>query len=268
MEWLRAPQNPYFARAFVNRVWTVYFGRGIVEPADDMNLANPPSNKELMDYLAGGFVDSGFDMQWLHRQIANSDTYQRSWKPTPSNKQDEKNFSRAVIRRLPAEVVFDAMAMATASNPAQQKFAADLENRAIGPNATISGKVKGGDRYALTTFGKPSRNMNCDCERTLDPTLLQTIYTRNDPALFRLLDERRDGWLHELRSATGAENPAGALDVDRLIEDVFLRTLSRFPMPAEAANAKQDVLAARSPVEGARELLWAMLNTREFMVKH
>ena len=264
MDWLRARENPYFARAFVNRVWAVYFGRGIVDPADDMNLANPPSNKELMDYLATGFVASGYNMQWLHREITNSDTYHRSWRPTPSNRHDEKNFSRAVIRRLPAEVVFDSIAMATASSSGQRKFAADLESRAIGQNASISGKIKGGDRYALTTFGKPSRNMNCDCERTIDPTLLQTIYTRNDPALLRLVDDKRDGWLHELRSA----NEAGKLDVERTIEEVFLRTISRPPTHVEAANAKEDMLAAPTPIDGVRELLWAMLNTREFMVNH
>ena len=266
MDWLRNPANPYFARAFVNRVWAVYFGRGIVEPADDMNLANPPSNEELIDHLATGFVESGYNMRWLHRQITMSDTYQRSWRNTPSNRLDDRNFSRALIRRLPAEVVFDSIALATASTGDRAKFAADLETRAIGPNATISGKVQGGDRYALTTFGKPSRNMNCDCERTADPTLLQTIYTRNDPALLNLLEARRDGagWIDELRRRAG-EAP---LEIDPLIEEVFLRTVSRLPTEAEFAQARADIAAAPDPVFGVRDLLWAMLNTREFMVNH
>ncbi|MCD6050997.1 MAG: Protein of unknown function (DUF1553)/Protein of unknown function, partial [Verrucomicrobia bacterium] len=88
MEWMRDPENAYFARAFVNRVWANYFGRGIVEPADDMNLANPPVNKELMDYLAMEFAAKGYDMKWLHREILNSDTYQRTWKPNDTNKLD------------------------------------------------------------------------------------------------------------------------------------------------------------------------------------
>ena len=317
----------------MNRVWAVYFGRGIVEPADDMNLANPPSNKELMDYLATGFVKSGFDMKWLHREITRSDTYQRSWKTTPSNKLDEKNFSHALIRRLPAEIVFDSLAMATASESSQAKFLSDLDNRAIGPNASISGKTKGGDSYTLTTFGKPARLANCDCERTGDPTLLQTIYVRNDPALMSLLDSaKRDGsgWIEELRRnaspeftpeklrAELAKFEAGRervvqqraerdstqllaekerqkydgqiseldtriarakaelasaefrkpVDFDRAIEDVFLRTVARFPTASEIAQAKTDVGAAATPVDGIRELLWAMLNTREFMVNH
>jgi hypothetical protein len=334
MEWLRGKENPYFARSIVNRVWAVYFGRGIVEPADDMNLANPPTNKELMDYLADGFVKSGFDMQWLHRTITASDTYQRSWQTTPSNRLDEKNFSHSRIRRLPAEMVFDSIAQATSSTAVIGKLRADLDNRAIGPNASISGKAKGGDSYTLMTFGKPSRNMNCDCERTSDPTLLQTIFTRNDPALLSLIDSAKhdgSGWIDELRRSASPEfSPerlkaelakfeAGKqrvvqdqaargekpqlqaekdrqkyegqikeidlriervnaelaiaetrkpLDLDRTIEDVFLRTVSRMPTKDEFARAKGDVAAASNPVDGVRDLLWAMLNTREFMVNH
>jgi hypothetical protein len=333
MEWLRGQDNPYFARAHVNRVWAVYFGRGIVEPADDMNLANPPTNAELMDHLATGFVKSGYDMKWLHREIANSDTYQRSWKTTPSNKLDDKNFSHALIRRLPAEMVFDSIALATASASGQARFVADLENRSIGPNASINGKTKAGDSYTLNTFGKPARLANCDCERTSDPTLLQTIYTRNDPALLGLLDSaKRDGsgWIEEMRRATSPEmtpeklqaqltkfeesrartirehaereiDPQRAekirqkyeaqikelddriartktdlanardrkpVDFNRAVEEVFLRTVTRFPTAAEREQARQDLAAAPTPVDGVRELLWAMLNTREFMVNH
>ncbi|MBI3879584.1 MAG: DUF1549 domain-containing protein [Verrucomicrobia bacterium] len=334
MDWLRAKDNPYFARALVNRAWAVYFGRGIVEPADDMNLANPPSNKELMDHLATGFAAHGFDMKWLHREIANSDTYQRSWKTTPSNKLDEKNFSHAMIRRLPAEVVFDSITIATASASGQKKFNEDLDNRAIGPNASISGKTRGGDNYTLSTFGKPARLANCDCERTSDPTLLQTLYTRNDPSFLQLVDsQKRDGsgWIDELRRATSPESSperikaelakleagkarlteqrterangkllaekdrqkfeaqmaevderiarakktlassqsgGAAVDFDRSIEEVFLRTVARPPTKEEFAKAKQDVDAAPNKVDGVRELLWVMLNTREFMVNH
>src|SRR6185295_12857351 len=106
-DWMRSKENPYFSRAIVNRVWANYFGRGIVEPADDMNLANPPVNEALMDYLAEGFVAHGFDLKWLHREILNSDAYQRSWKPNDTNRLDYRNFSHAVVRQLPAEVLLD-----------------------------------------------------------------------------------------------------------------------------------------------------------------
>ena len=339
MEWLRSKENPYFAKAFVNRVWASYFSRGIVEPADDLNLANAPSNAELFNYLANGFVSHNFDIKWLHREILNSDTYQRSWKTNATNKLDEKNFSHAVIRRLPAEVVFDAIAMATASTERAEKFATEVSERTIGPN-TISGYggKGGGDNYALTIFGKPAREVNCDCERTTDPTLLQTIYTRNDPGMLSKIEaSNRSGWMDEVRGQFApsqdrnpeairaklakinekaaamlkkpekpaeadaeateryakqirqyeervaevnvqraalqkqlaeAEKPQRKLDLDSAISEVFLRTVSRPASADEIAQAKADIAAAKTPVEGIRDLLWAMLNTREFMVNH
>ncbi len=283
MQWLRSAKNPYFARAFVNRVWAGYFGRGLVEPADDMNLANPPVNRELMDYLSDGFAAHGYDMAWLHREILTSDTYQRSWKPNATNQQDEKNFSRMIPRRLPAEVVVDAIAQATLSAERVEKFVADIENRAIGPNANagVLKGGKGGGNYSLAIFGKPIRETNCDCERTTDPTILQTLFTRNDPEMFSALDQARGGtaWIEELRKSVagnqarkkGDTAPAPAaktLDLDQVIPEVFLRTVSRPPTADEMSRAKTDIAAAKNPVDGVRELLWAMLNTREFMVNH
>src|SRR4030095_7024277 len=112
MQCRRSKDNPYFARAFVNRVWASYFHRGLCEPVDDINLANPPVNAELMDYLADDFIAHGYDMKRLHRMILNSDTYQRSWRPNATNELDEKNFSRFVLRRLPAGVLLGAVTLA------------------------------------------------------------------------------------------------------------------------------------------------------------
>ncbi|MSR66689.1 MAG: DUF1553 domain-containing protein, partial [Pedosphaera sp.] len=282
MEWLRSKDNPYFARSFVNRVWANYFGRGIVEPADDMNLANPPVNKDLLDYLSDGFVSHGYDMKWLHREIVNSDTYQRSWKPTASNKLDEKNFSKYVIRRLPAEIVMDAISQATASTEALPKFSANVMERAIGPNVTAYGRgngQRGSTDYALALFGKPIRETNCDCERTADPTLLQTIYTRNDPEfLARIETARRNvpSWIEELNKAAAAASKVRPtvpdvkpeLNIEKLITEVFLRTVSRVPTANELKQGKADIAAAKDTITGVRDLLWAMLNTREFMVNH
>ena len=338
MEWLRGKENPYFAKAFVNRLWASYFSRGIVEPADDLNLANAPSNAELFNYLADGFVAHGFDIKWLHREILNSDTYQRSWKTNATNKLDEKNFSHAVIRRLPAEVVFDAISMATASTERAEKFATEIGERTIGSSGAVGYGKGGGDSYALGIFGKPAREANCDCERTSDPTLLQTIYTRNDPGLLSKLEGyNRGGWMDEVRAQFGApgersvaalreklanferktassvkepeqpakgdaaaqarydeemrqyenriaeinvrrgememviadaEKPQRKMDLDAVISEVFLRTVSRSASAEECAQAKADIAAAKTPVDGIRDLLWAMLNTREFMVNH
>src|SRR5207244_4380174 len=133
MEWMRSKTNPYFAKAFINRVWSNYFGTGIINPPDDMNLANPSSNAGLLNYLAEGFIAHDFDMKWLHREIVSSDAYQRSWKTNETNRLDERNFSRSVVRRLPAEVLVDAVAQATASGKTLATSAMDVENRAIGP---------------------------------------------------------------------------------------------------------------------------------------
>ena len=337
MEWMRAKENPYFARAFVNRVWANYFGRGIVHPADDMNLANPPSNGALLDYLAEGFVDSGYDMKWLHKTITSSDTYQRSWKANDTNKLDEKNFSKMALRRLPAEVVNDAINQALASDKNVTKIAEEPKGRAIGPNVT-GYRNKGTSAYALELFGKPVRLTNCDCERMSDPTLLQTLYTRNDTEMLAKLDSKT-GWIGELRQLTtpdrkalqkltslkgfktrneqylkriksyekqltNTKNEASRkrfekqiasmrkqiektttaianlekekaellarykLDTDKMIEETFLRTVSRLPSAQEIKMAKADIAAAKTEIDGLRDLLWAMVNTKEFIINH
>ena len=271
MNWLRSKDNPYFARAFVNRVWAGYFHRGLVEPADDLNLANPPVNAELMEYLAESFIAHGYDMRFLHRAILTSDAYQRSWRPNVTNEDDDKNFSRFVLRRMPAEVLLDAMTLATAGRERQRAFTADVANREIGPNVRAFGLAEAFNNknqpiYALTAFGKPAREINCDCERTSVPTLLQTLYTRNDPEMLARIESGEDGtpaWITELRA--DARATAG---LDALINEAFLRTVSRPPTPAELQTARRDIALCGKPIDGVRDLLWSMLNTKEFLVNH
>ncbi len=199
MDWLRQEDNPYFARALVNRVWAGYFNVGIVNPPDDMNLANPPSNRELIDFLADDFIRHGYDLKWLHREICRSRTYQLSWKPNATNDLDTRNFSHAIPRRLPAEVAYDAVISATGGQAQLQERDKDpVGSRAIG---VLRGYTQGNGRnrtgYALTVFGKPMRETPCDCERSNEPTLLQTIFLRNDDEVLTFID-RRDGWLAEI----------------------------------------------------------------------
>ena len=257
--WLKQKDNPYFAKAFVNRIWANYFNRGIVEPPDDLNQANPPSNGPLLDYLTEQFIAHDYDMKWLHREILNSHAYQRSWRTNETNQDDSRNFSRAVVRRLPAEVVVDAIQQATGNQAVLAQAASNLAGRKIGLHPrSYQARVL---EYALLVFGKPLRTTNCDCERQGSPTLLQSLYLRNDEEIYQKM-QRSDGWLAELSRAE--ESPP----VEELIDQAFLRTLSRLPSADELADCRQYFADAKDPAEALGDVLWVLLNTHEFVTNH
>jgi len=283
MEWLVSDRNPYFARSIVNRVWAHYFQVGIVDPPDDFNAANPPSNKELLNYLSREFVAHDYSLRWLHREITNSHTYQRSWQPNSTNRKDERNFSRALLRRLPAETAIDAVLQATASDKRMKILNEQTDGRKIAQHP-LSIQSRGVD-YSLLVFGKPLRMTNCDCERQSAPTLLQSLYVRNDHELIGWL-ERPDGWLQQIAGELGEtllseQNPAAveqqpplvraAVDqntLHSLVETAYLRTVSRRPDQTEQARGLKQLLEAPNHVEGLRDLVWALINTQEFMTNH
>jgi len=325
MDWLRNSPTKLFAKSYVNRVWANYFNRGIVEPTDDLSLANPPSNQALLDYLVDGFIAHDYDMKWLHREICLSDTYQRSWRPNETNKLDERNFSRAVPRRLPAEVAYDALTMATASDAVANAFAHNLKDRATTSTSPPRNNGRGAD-YALSVFGRSLRESNCDCDRSSEASLLQTLFVRNDDETLEMIT-RRDGWLaqwqQELNVRPSSDNsklkraessmrarlsklranlakakrqnntkqianikkqvaaaqaqleklpsaPGGKveLDADRLIDEAYLRTLSRFPNKSERELAETYLTDASDTMDGVKDLVWALINTKEFIVNH
>lgn len=339
MDWLRSKDNPYFAKAFVNRVWAGYFHIGIVEPPDDLSLANPPSNAPLLDYLAQGFVARGFDMKWVHREILNSNTYQRSWRANATNDQDVRNFSRAAPRRLPAEVAYDALVQATASDRAIEELADEIKGRAIalpGGNPRAGNLNNNGPNFALSVFGRSIRETNCDCDRSMEPSLLQTVFLQNDQEVLRLID-RREGWVAQVARQLGvqmlaaeqrndgssvSERQIAALEqrlkklrqerdvkgarrieqrlkqvkrqsdranrdangervaIDKqvaakklvdsrsAVEQAFLRTLSRYPTDAELETSRHYIASYENSLDGVRGLLWALINTKEFIVNH
>ena len=324
MEWLRSKDNPFFAPAFVNRVWASYFNVGIVQPPDDMSLANPPSNKPLLDYLAQGFIESGFDMKWVHREILNSRTYQLSWQPNETNAKDERNFSRSVPRRLPAEVAYDAIQTATASDAKAATMLTEVKTRAIGiPGANARGG-QGNTGFALTVFGRSIRESNCDCDRSMEASLLQTVFLQNDFQVLASINGGRDTWIDQLsrqiRGIGTESNPQNDRDRRRdiaqleqrlkrakdkgdddqikriqerlaelqpenkvedkpaepmspeqtaaIVKQAYLRTLSRYPTAEEMDRCHQFLASSPNPVEGAKGLLWTLLNTKEFIVNH
>jgi hypothetical protein len=276
MKWMRDENNPYFARALVNRVWAQYFNVGIVNPTDDLSLANPPSNRPLLDYLAAEFVKHGYDLKWLHREITNSRTYQLSWTSNDTNKLDERNFSRAVPRRLPAEVAYDSIKLATASDDEVAKLHTNMSDRGIatsgGPRAT-----RGGNNVALQVFGKSIVESNCDCDRSNEASLLQTIFLRNDQETLSML-EGNNGWVADKLRDLAREQGKRGRDVsgvviseakaEELVKEAYLRSLSRLPQDDELLAAKSYVLEASSPSAGLQGMLWALINTKEFIVNH
>jgi hypothetical protein len=255
MDWMIESDNPWFARAFVNRVWAGYFNVGIVDPPDDMSAANPPANPDLLNWLTTEFVNNEYDMMWLHRQIVTSDAYQRSWRPNETNREDRRNYSRAIPRRIPAEVVYDGLKQATASTDKQMEVRSDLSRRAIGH---LSMRLAG--TYAMRVFGKPERAVNCDCERDNKPTLLQAIFLQNDPLVEQRLES--SGWLEQVAAREQNET----VNKQDLVRTAYLRTVGRPPTEREIQRATKHIDEADSITEGTRDLLWALINTKEFIL--
>lgn len=259
-QWLIHEPKRYFAKAMVNRVWAHYFNVGIVDPTDDLNLANPPSNAALLSHLADQFVRHQYDMRWLHRTILRSETYQRSWKTTPSNVRDERHYSHSVVRRLPAEVAIDALIQATANDTNLRRLRSDVNSRKITQHPK-SYQTRSID-YSLLVFGKPLRSENCDCQRQNEPTLVQALFLRNDSETIAWLD-RKEGWIEQLKHSAPESTSK-----NELVEQAYLRVLSRFPKDAELLDCVAHLKASESTTEGMRDLLWALLNTQEFVTNH
>ncbi len=249
-DWLLQENNPFFARAIVNRVWRGYFHRGLIDPTDDASPANPASHEPLLRYLSQAFVQKKYDLRWLHREIVTSATYQRSWRPVSSEVRDLRNASRFVPRRLPAEVLYDALKQVSLTTKELEAFARDPRQRAAGK---LSPKLQGS--YAMLAFGKPAGQAMCDCERSERTTLLQSIFTQNDPLVQLRLEST--SW-------------AAALARDELIDEAYLRTLSRFPTSDERDRVAAQLaeLPADNREEAARSLLWSLINSKEFLLNH
>lgn len=253
-DWLMMPDNPYFARSFVNRVWAVYFGAGLVDPVDDFSAANPPSNSRLLDALAADFVAHGYDIRRLERTVLNSRAYQRASAPVAGNLDDRGNFARSVPRPLMAEVLVDALDAALGVpgefGPDAPKGARAIEiatNRVASPDLARVFRV----------LGRPERASVCDCERPKAPALPQTLFLMTDaPLIAKLKAGRAQGLAESDRCDAEA------------VEELFLATLSRPPSWDEARSALDHLRSVPDRTAGLADLLWALINTREFVLNH
>jgi hypothetical protein len=250
--WLASPDNPYFAKNLANIVWAHFLGQGIVDEVDDVRISNPASNQELLDELGKRFTEYNYDFKKLVKDICTSRTYQLSTQPTPTNESDTRNFARGPIRRIRAETMLDIISQVTET---QNKFPGLPQGaRAV---QIADGRVS---TYFLTTFGRPQRETVCSCEVRLEPTLSQSLHLMNGDTVAPKIQQGGlvATMLREKKTP------------QQIIEDIYIRCLSRSPTPEEMKKLT-DVINAIPEAERQKALedvFWAVLNSREFMFNH
>ena len=248
-EWLASPKNPFFARNLSNLVWAHFFGQGIIEPVDDVRISNPPSNPELLDQLSSKFTEYNYDFKKLVRDVCNSRTYQLSSKTNVSNQSDTRNFARAHLRRIRAEVLLDVISQATET---KNKF----QGLPLGAKAIqiADGRVS---NYFLTTFGRAKRETVCSCEVVMEPSLSQALHLLNGDTTNKRIAQ---GKVISNRLKEG-------MKPHEIIEELYLRCFSREPRAAEKENLLAS-LDLENPDEGLEDIFWALLNSKEFIFNH
>ena len=251
--WMEAKDNPFFARSLVNRYWKHFFSRGIVEPEDDMRETNPPSNPELLDRMAEQFVKSDFDLKELVRTICRSKTYQLSSLPNDYNLKDKQNFSRYYPKRLPAEILYDAFHRVTATDQAFSGMptgtrALQLPDPSVGP-------------YFLKVFGQPQGDTACECERSSDANLAQSLHLLNSNEV-----------QNKIANASGrASKLAGDKERshDQRVSELYRWVYSRNPDSEELEIAKAHIEKHKdNPKIAYEDIVWALINTKEFLFNH
>ncbi len=249
--WLTNPENPFFAKSMVNRIWYHVVGKGIVDPVDDFRDSNPASNDELLETLADEFISSGYDLRHLIRTILTSQTYQFSARTNSLNVDDDRYFSHAIAKRLSAEVLLDAISELT-DTPT------DFKGLPGGARATQlpDGQV---DHPFLKTFGRPARELACECEREGDSNLSQALQLIGGSTVHDKL--RTDGGrMHRL-----AESELSAAEIT---EALYQIALSRSPESSELEAAVAHIEAADNRREAVEDLGWVLINSKEFLFRH
>jgi hypothetical protein len=268
-DWLTAPDNPYFAKALVNRVWKNFLGRGLVEAEDDIRETNPPSNPELLDALAKDLIEHKYDVKYLVRLVMNSAAYQRSSRPEKGNETDERFYSKYIVRRLSGEVILDALSQVTGVPTLFTQVYTGVEGGTAATNNYPEGTralqlpdSQVASRF-LEAFGRPDRVQTCSCERQQDSTVGQALMLNNGQSLndkLRSPKGRLNAWLAEKMTDQEA------------VKRVFALALSREPTGTELKKMTVLLSDAGSTPEARREALedvfWAVLTSREFLFNH
>jgi hypothetical protein len=260
-DWLSSPDNPYFARALVNRVWRNFLGRGLVEAEDDLRQTNPPTNEELFAALEKDFVAHKYDVRNLIRTIMTSATYQRSSKPLPGNETDDRFYSHYLIRRLPAEVILDAYSQLTGVPTPFNEVALGSTGGTAGTGAYPVGTkaLQLPDTLVvsrfLDSFGRPEREHTCSCERQQDSSVGQALHLNNGKTLndkLRARDSRIERWLNE------------KVNDEEAVKRLYMLALCREPTTDELKKFT-GLMAQGERREVLEDLFWAVLTGREFL---
>jgi hypothetical protein len=249
VDWMAAKDNPFFAKALVNRYWKHFFGRGLVDPEDDMRVTNPACNPALLDALAQDFIAHSFDLKHLVRTICNSQTYQLSALPNEFNRDDKQNFSRYYPKRLNAEVLLDAIDQVTGSKTQFGGLPADTRAVQLPDN--------GFNTYFLTVFGKPESSSACECERSSEANLAQSLHLLNSSEVQGKL--------------TGGRAPTLASDQrsnEEKIRELYLLAFSRQPEAEEFQVALGHIAKTGDAKRAYEDIVWALINTKEFLFNH
>jgi hypothetical protein len=250
-QWITTKDNPFFAKATVNRLWKQMFGRGIVHPADDFRATNPPINAPLLNKLADDFVAHDYDLKHLIRTICNSRVYQLSAMPNSTNGDDLKNFSHYYIKRLGPEQLLDTISIATGVNEQFPGLRDGTRAINLADNRVGSG--------FLDVFGRSSRLQVS--ERSQETSMSQALAMMNGPTLNNKISDP-GGRIAKLLARLGDRSDKAILD------EIYLAALARFPSDKERKQAQEYVTKSATPKEGYEDLMWVILNTKEFLFNH
>jgi hypothetical protein len=247
-DWVTSKDNPFFAQAIANRIWSYFLGRGIIDPVDDIRASNPPANPALLEALTKDVIDHNFDLQHLMRTIANSRAYQTSFVPNEWNAKDRDNFSRAYPRRLTAEELMDAVSTAAGARPDFPGTPEDTDAQQI-----VDPHV--GEEGFLDVFGRPVRETSCECERRSDFSLPQALNLVNGATISDAVADPK-GRVAKL-VLSGKDDKA-------IVEELYLAALGRFPTAPESERGVK-YLAGGAKASRTQDLMWALLNSKGFL---